>query len=80
MVLKVRPHQFGVEWDNHCALLASYAMLDALQDTVVSFGCQGTLLTRIKLAVNPKSQISFHRAAFQAPPILYVQPGLPHNE
>ncbi|KAK4806787.1 hypothetical protein QYF61_005583 [Mycteria americana] len=45
--------------------LASYAVLDAPQDTVGPFGCQGTLLTHIQLAINLDPQISFRGAALQ---------------
>jgi len=55
-VLEVGLHQCSAERDHH---LPSYAVLDALQDTVGPFGCQGTLLTCTQLAINstaPKSQ------------------------
>ena len=58
--------QCSVEWDNHLPRLASYAMLDAPQDTAGPFNGQLTLLTRILLAINPDLQISFHGAALQA--------------
>ncbi|KAK4806181.1 hypothetical protein QYF61_001104 [Mycteria americana] len=64
-VLEVGLHQCSVEWDNHLPRPASYAVLDAPQDTVGPFGCQGTRLTHIQLAINPNPQVSFRGAALQ---------------
>jgi len=61
-VLEVGLDLCGVEWDNHLPRLASYAGLDAPQDTVGPFGCQGTLLAPTQIAINSNPQISFHRA------------------
>jgi len=39
------------------------AVLGAAQGTAGALGCQGTLLTRTQLAINPNPQISFCKAA-----------------
>ena len=53
----------------HCGVglspLASYAVLDASQDTAGPSGCQGTLLTHIQLAINTNPQMSFQEAVVQ---------------
>lgn len=42
------------------------AVLDAPQDTSVSYGCQGTLLTHIQLATYLNNQMSFFGASLQS--------------
>ena len=44
------------------------AALDASQSTVGPFGCQGTLLTQIQLAISQNTQIPFFRTAL--PPLV----------
>lgn len=46
-VLEVGLHQCSLGWDSYFPQPASYAVLDAPQDTLGPFSCQGTLLTHI---------------------------------
>ncbi|NXX18361.1 TNPO1 protein, partial [Podargus strigoides] len=64
-VLELGLQQCSVEGDNRLPRQASYAVLDVRQDMISPFGCQGTLLTHIQLAINPNPQISFRGAIFQ---------------
>jgi len=64
--LEVVPHQCSALWDNHFPQPSSYALLDAPQGMIGPYGCQGTLLTLIPFAINPKPQISFCGAALQS--------------
>ena len=64
-VLKVRPHQCNVAWDNHFLWRAGSAILDAPQEIVGFPGYLGTQLTHGQLAADQDPQIPFSRVAFQ---------------
>ncbi|KAK4812225.1 hypothetical protein QYF61_011247 [Mycteria americana] len=64
-VFEVQPHQCRVQGENHFLSPAGHTISDTSQDAIGLLGHLGTLLAHIQPAINQRSQVLFHQAAFQ---------------